>query len=89
MMKNADSGIAEFLKAVGAVVPEDFDTGVDDALLLLATDLSHSELVAVPATQNLEYSHCKADLYARNSISDKGEALSIPGAMPIHRNEAK
>lgn len=80
-----DSGIMEFLKSVGAIVPTEFETDLDDALLLLADDLSHSELVANAPDQNIEYSPKRAKLPSKTSISDAGEPLSIPGELPIHR----
>jgi len=78
--------ITAFLAELEAVLPEDFKptTAVDDMLEVIADDVSHTELVAYPANQNLEYSS-KMKPVAKASVSDDGEALSNPSDFPLHR----
>ena len=79
-----NNNIIDFLQSLGANIPENFETECDEALVLLADELSHSELVAPPAELNIEYPR-KECPSTRNSISDSGEAFEDPEPMPIHR----
>lgn len=83
------NNITAFLADLGAVLPEDFESAIDDVLELVADDVSHLELVA--PTQNLNMSYKKKTKpKAKASISDAGETIcdQEPTSFPIHKRQS-
>lgn len=81
----SNDNISAFLQDIGAIVPDNFSTEVDEALILIATDISSPELVSKSSAQNVEYS---GKFGVITSDSDHGEAAPTGTKFPIHKRKS-